>query len=193
MEILKRLEDILQKKNSLFYQWANPGLTEPEIRQYLSSVGLEPNKELIALYQWHNGCDNGFVDFFGFTGMFLSMKTSIDARLAEGIEEWLVEGTVSGKYLFHLGWDDSIFIYLNQGSEHYGKLYIESPGSLIIDPISIFDSLESLFISVVECFDKGVYFIDEEGKIDYENIDMKYEIFENNNPRSDYWKRTTLV
>lgn len=51
---------------------------------------------------------------------------------------------------------------------------------------SIYDSFYQIFVTVNECFKKGVYFMDDGGLIDID-IDKYYEISKKMNPNSEYW------
>lgn len=83
--------------------------------------------------------------------------------------------------------------YFNRGeadsnSRRYRQILKHDYGAVdheIVTPI--FDSLESLFISVLECHEKKAFYFNEKGGLQFDSR-LKIPIMKKNNPNSDYWE-----
>jgi cell wall assembly regulator SMI1 len=80
---------------------------------------------------------------------------------------------------------DCYWIDLNKGTENYCKIYWTT--TLAQEPDYLFDSLNSMFETIYECYEKKIIFFDKENI-----LSTKYEewgiVAAKNNPNLDYWK-----
>lgn len=82
---------------------------------------------------------------------------------------------------------DFLAIDLDITSPTYGKIIYMAKFLLNGNFISIFDSPNNLFGSILECFEKKVYSYNDANNLVFDE-NLEYEIFKNENPNSDYWK-----
>lgn len=127
-----------------------------EVRQFLTErYGWCP-VELEALYNWHNGQAfpvpvNDFHFLFDHA-LFLPFEqaklySEVAASNDSAYNEYFVVFTSGG------GED---YLMKMQGEEK-GAIFYSSPSEFLGEPVKAFDSFEKLFLSVIVCYEAGVY------------------------------------
>jgi hypothetical protein len=91
--------------------------------------------------------------------------------------------------VFSSGGGDYILINLNAKKNVFGQLFLCSPSILMTNkPIAIYDSLNSLFTTLLEIYrQKGYYFKGGFLEIDF---NMEESISKRMNPNSNFWKES---
>jgi hypothetical protein len=183
-QLLNSLDQILLEKHPLWAEGAKPGLTEQEVREYLQSEALPEKEELVQFYMWHNGVDlmQPELDITKF-GSFIGMEDALRVY-RYFIEE---EANPWAKQMFPLSWDDSLLFGLNDG-----VIYLYAPSLLVIEPESVYDSMETLLITQITLLEQGVIRYSKKGedKVDFKKMS---EISKQINPNSIYWKKDTIA
>lgn len=192
INLLKEIEKYLESNKANISKRLQPGLNRVYTEQLLQNIGAL-NDELIALYGWKNGVryNSGWVigeiDFFSH-GLLISIEDMIKAYDIFHRNVFLKDKTLlplftdgSGDYLLYKAGKDN----------KPGQLFLYAPSLLLsVEPKSMYDSLTSLFKTIIECYNRKAYiFNNGELEIDY---DLEWEISEALNPLSDYWKNKNI-
>jgi len=88
-----------------------------------------------------------------------------------------------------------VFPFLDGSDRQYlinpadGKIYKLDP-ELVDAGLAIYDSLESFLLTTIQMYESGVYFMDENGELDYDTR-MYHEIGRRMNSFSNYWEMET--
>jgi hypothetical protein len=188
-KLLIELEMLLSSNNSAICKSLQNGLPIEYITSLLSTLDISDSK-ISTLYHWKNGIQYnsqwvaGELDLFSF-GVILSLEDMLQHR------EILIKSIRLKALLlpiFVSGAGDYILYQANANDKNFGRLLIYAPNLLLsATPELIYDSLESCFQTICECYRSGAYKITEGGtlEIDY---DMEEEISKRLNPIAEYWK-----
>ena len=184
--LLILFDNTLRESNLKNYQLLYSPLNEEQIDFYFNKLGIEDN-DLKALYMWKNGFNPDdnigvFCQIFEYYS-FLSLESALEFMYASRKQKiWadnfipLVTDT-TGQYL----------LFNNEKNDNYGKLYLYSVSSLIIEPISYYDSIHTMLETTIEAYLQGamIYDVNE----DWLEIDFKKlrKIAEKLNIDSEYW------
>ena len=84
---------------------------------------------------------------------------------------------------------DYLLYDLSKNSQTYGMLLFYSPSLLIVDPKTAYDSLESLFKTVIACYNAGVYRYNHSSNTLEVDQEREFEISTGINPNSEYWQQ----
>lgn len=88
--------------------------------------------------------------------------------------------------LFDSGGSDFLLIQLDEESVDYKRIFLFSPAQAFeTQYMIIYDSLEAMFRSIIECYDKNIYYI-QDGFLEVDN-DRLFPTCRKLNPNSDYW------
>ena len=146
-------------------------------------------KELVELYKWKNGiagiyqeCTIGEVSLF-VHGILYPLEYAISMYALEAkVEKYIQENYFP---VFTGGGGDHILMDLNKNKPSE-NLFIISPSLFISKPITIYDSLERLFETVLVTYENnGYYFSGNSLEIDFE---IETQIATELNPKSKFWK-----
>jgi hypothetical protein len=172
-----------------------PGI-KLDSKTLLNKYDLKFFDEIYELYKWKNGIDIekseseqlGELYLFNL-GIFDSFDIALNTYNYYTENQYWEKGFFP---LFSSGGGDFFLIDTVEPSSTYKKLYYYSPGDPDFNKmITIFDSLENLFTSILKCFSKGVYKYDSNNNL-YINYRKETDIYSNCNPESDYWKLTRM-
>jgi len=188
-DVLQKLESVLSNINAPILDILQPGIDRNLIDNLISELDLSFKMEVYELYAWRNGTMDTKRKIIGamtlFTnGIFYSLEQSIDVYKYNALENahW------NRNYfpLFSSGGGDYLLMDLGKG-KFEGAIFLYSPALLYSStPLTIYDSLEMLLLSVLECYQQKAYdFIDGILETD---IDMEFSICKKNNPHSKYWE-----
>ena len=188
---------IVEKQKQMGYFFPNvlrhPASIE-EIRSVEEKVQFRFNNELIELYSFADGIEVpqiacgllGLVPIHIFMKLEEATKYCIDGLYDDGQFENLTAKYKPGLKLFPFLNEDGrcYWVDLNEGTEHYGKIYYCN--SYYSEPDYAFESLTAMFQTIAECYEYGAFYLEDEGYL-AEN-DKWYEIAKKNNPGLiPYW------
>lgn len=189
--LLRELFDILNHLKSPLIDIFQPGI-RLDSKMLIDKYDLKFFQEIYELYEWRNGINEEQSESKQLGQLYLFNLGIFDSfDIALNTYTYYTQNQYWGKGFFPLfssGGGDFFLIDTIEGSKTYKKLYYYSPG----DPdfngmITIFDSLESLFISTLKCFSLGGYKYNSNNHL-VVNYEIEANIFSNYNPESDYWK-----
>jgi len=152
------------------------------------------SKELCTLYKWMNGIGDDFmnenievIELFP-EGIMYSLREGLDRYKLYTQSDKIWEDQLFP--IFTSGGGDYLLLDISQNKLSSGMVFLYAPSLLLSEyPESIYDSLESLFETIIACIDRGAYDYREDGTIDVD-FDMKFELSEKLNPKSKYWQQT---
>jgi len=187
MNTLNRLLDYLNEINASVVGLLQKGLTKDEIQIALAKEGIEPNEDIQQFYQTINGTlmNNEYLGLqYFFPGhIMLSLEKSIELYKEECFEysSW------EQGYL-PIFWNGNRDYLLTDCLDRNKGIYFYSPDEFRFDGLAKkYDSLESLFTTVLRCFQVKAYQLGKTLK------DIKYDgekviaISKEMNPDSEYW------
>jgi hypothetical protein len=187
-DLLVQFEKYLTEGKSAMLKKLGAGISEGDIVKLIPAN----NRPLITLYSWKDGIKynsdwtSGELDFFSF-GIFLSLEDVIEHRnvLFKSV-------SIENEFLlpvFTTGTGEYILYDTAADSNGKGNLFIYAPMLVFSEnPMPIYDSLESFFATVNECYRTGAYKFDSEGKLEID-YDLEQEISTRLNPASEYWNQ----
>jgi hypothetical protein len=169
----------------------NPGMTNVELAACPLFAGIPTASELHDLFGWRNGCvpNVPMGKLWFIPGHYLSSaQEAVQSNhyMVKNILDWkstwfpVMEGSSPGFYLF-----DKAKISNGRIPVFYNDPEF-SPGMW-----RIYDDLECMFRTILECYEEGAYFVGESG---YLSSDARREtnISKRLNPKSDHWLRNDL-
>lgn len=156
---LEQLIDVIEQRNMSIRPYLRPGLLQSDIETALTSLGLEPPPELLALYQWHDGINiertRDIVLIFG-EETFLPLIDAVNAYhdLVESYSDVRSELDLSRCFPFAAHDAELLAVYCSEIP--FDGLY--HPIVHIFQDISIgFENLEAMVQTVIAWFVHGVY------------------------------------
>ncbi len=187
IKLLKKFENKLGEVNPNLIQSMNKGIANRiDIELIFKSKNLDATDELICFYQWKNGIDTSKI-VLDYRALFIPFNPFFELKTMAEYYDLLVDNNFIKKSFFPLCTEDVYLINLDKDSKTYGKIFFYSTGFLILEPISIFDSLKTMLLSIIDCFNDEALVYDSYGYIVI-NWDLYDSICKKNNPNSDYWK-----
>ncbi len=182
-QLLISLENILLEKHPLWAKGAMPGLTESVVRKYFLSEGISAKEELIQFFTWHNGVD------FSIPELDVSMNGSfIDLEYAMEVYRYFIQQEFSwAAQMFPLSWDNNLLFSLNDG-----VIFLYAPSLLVVEPESIYDSMETMLISFITLLEQGIIRYSKNGESELD-FNKRFEVSKQINPNSTYWKNDKIM
>ena len=193
---LDRLLEVLVEKESPLVARLKKGID----KDYINSI-IEPHEiifpeELFTYYGWRNGFTIGpdeFISMASVTLFTLGNPIPVETSLEEYFEYSFVNGFWEKKYfpLFESGIGDYYLMDLDPDSSNYKMIMFYSPATPYFQGvISFSDSLQKLIETIVECYERNIYFFEEfEGDKVFVTIPgTSFELWKKNNPKSEYWR-----
>lgn len=182
--LLQEFERVIVHKNPRIGGLLRNGLNRSEIESMFENIGLRASKEIIELYSWRDGlnfrdCLIEEISLFG-TSVFYPLKDSI-TNYEKKKEFW------GDPELFPIFGNDELLLNLNSDSNEYGMVFFYAPSLMINSPITIFDSVISMFLTLCRYFNDAVYAYDSNGILSC-NFEEEEQIGREMNPNSEYWK-----
>lgn len=186
-----KLESILiDVKNPIVNKLIKPENSK-NIIELLENYKLGIVQDFIDLYSWKNGIDSALIfDEAGYENELTSYGSFFElSSLLSYYELELITGVLYNKKYFAFFYSiagDRILIDLEKKSKTFGKIFIYAPSiTLSSEPIKIFDSLELMIDTIIQCYEKKAYtIIDGELNI---NFDLESEISKKMNRESEFW------
>jgi hypothetical protein len=192
------LDSVLRKKRIPIIRFLDNGINRSYLTELFRKfkIRFDPVEEIYSLFEWHNGINMGLiendphsdVDTDLFTlGIPCSIERSIDAYLKYSVENNFWPSNLFP--LFESSGGDYFLIDLDKNSNESKKIFFFSPSNPYFQgTISKFDSLLCLIESIIECYEKDIYKLDDKAGELLIQPKLETEVFRKNNPLSEYWK-----
>lgn len=188
---LDKLFKLLVINHSPLVELLKPGISTAQIQKESQKLGLPFSDQLSQMYNWKNGVEIeekslGIYYLFRL-GIYYDLEKATCLYL--GLNDTDVYWKKSMFPLFGSGGGEFFLIDLDVNSNTYESIILYYPGNPDFEvTIMIYDSLESLIRTIIECYEKKAYSVIEE-KFKHLKIDSKLEkeIAMRNNPKSPYW------
>jgi len=197
-QLTLRLDKVLKEKNPKLYNILNNPITFDEIKSVSENIKFPIPEDLLTLCRWKNGSKYNNEVKLGSLWMF---PMNIFCPLSEGVEHYKLHSEMNNSLerevfsenffpIFYSGGGEQTLIDIDTNSKNYGGIFYFTLSDPDIDNIitSYADSLSNLLLSVIECYEQGVYYIDKNSGYLENNNELENRIFLKNNPNSDYWK-----
>ena len=194
VELCQQLVDELERSKSPILSYLQPGISRSQVdsKLKLADIDIPFPDEVYALYGWKDGVKDEYADTKALGELEL-FKLGIFTSLNLAIESYA--GAIQYNFwseelfpLFGSGGGDYYLIDTNKSSPTYQMILFYSPSNPYFEgTISIFDSLDSCLISIIECYGTKAYFFNTD-LLGFE-IEGKLEmaIWRRNNPKSEYY------
>lgn len=163
--ILNKLELFLNPEQSVSGKLLQPGLSENNIREKITTLPITFPKEIFELYQWKNGIAGNHDARIGQQEIFpLGIFDSLEETI-QTYKYYTSKGHFSLNLfpLFSSGGGDFVLVNLDSDSTQYGYIYLYSPVLYHEDLESMYSSLNNLFNCVLECYQAGAYYFEDGG------------------------------
>jgi len=193
--LLVELENILVKKKNpiIDYMQESEIFHEKDFIEVLENLKLNPLQALNDIYSWRVGLKGdlafsldfkfslfsfgNFIDYKSTSSLFILDNNTIKSFSPKGYLPIIYNGIL----------EDPVLIDLSEKSSTYGQIFYYSPNVTLNDePVPIYDSLEKMIITICECYTKGVYSIEPDGKLVWDNKKESI-ISRENNLKSRFW------
>ena len=185
---MEELEKVLKLINAPILNILNDGIDIKVKNEVFPSNYICDDLE--TLYKWKNGTNLLNIQLIGnawliYMGSFISFdraQTIYQSRAGED-KYWSssmfpIFESLGGE--FHL-------IECNMENIEFGSIYYHSIGDIDFETIiKRYDSLESLFNTVTECYVSQIHTFDEKGLL-ITNLEKAIQIGKKNNPQSGFW------
>ncbi len=198
MKLSNHFENIINKQKSLDFNFSDvlrPAADKILITRTEQILNVEFNNELNELYTFADGtivrternsllCIIPFYDILSLTDAVEYYKAALN-----GVANFYNsdKNYSPGKKLFPFLEEDGgdcYWVDLNKETENYNKIYMTA---LALEPDYLFNSLNSMFETIAECYEKGIISLDADGILSCDYVAWG-QVAEKNNPNLDYWK-----
>lgn len=186
---LELLDKILFSKKSSLPKKMQNGISEKEFLNVFKRYFAMPcPEELILFYNWHNGVKVPFsepVEKYWFLSKFY-MNTIDEVQLILSSNDY----KLLDKNFFPFassGHGEHLSVRIEKNINTSSMVYLSQlyDASLDVDT-TIYDSLDILIISIIECFNNEAYkIINDSLSID---VELEWKLCSKLNPKSDFWK-----
>lgn len=190
-EKLLLLEKLLIEKGNPVIKEMEESRDYEELVEMITNYKFSYLKDFVDFYSWKRGHKSSFFKEEAFEyeltsfGNFFDIEPLLSFFTMERISKAL---PYNNKYLafFFNSCGDRVVIDLKEKSKTFGKLFLFAPSiTLSSKPMQIFDSIECMVDTIIECYQKEAYKI-ENGKL-VVDFDLESEIARNINTNSEFW------
>lgn len=191
---LEIIHGILVDKESPLVNLLQPPLQKEEIKKKIASFSMILPEEVYSLFGWMNGVDSSIEHFLGAAWLFpgggyYEFERAFEMYREEAGKDDFWNRSKFG--IFESGGGDTYLIECAQNSPDFGKIYLYDIGSVDFDRmISIYDSLESLLSTIIECYTDQIYVCDKVTGVqtpDRATFLKEVLIAKKYNPNSEFW------
>lgn len=165
------------------------GLSENNIKDILFRSNVE-SVDIVELYKWKNGVDMSMQKHIGEFNFFSIGNMLPLEQAIKHYEIYVMDRHWKSNYfpLFTTNAGDFLLFDFDSRSVTYGMLLIYSPGLLVVEPETAYNSIESFIYTIITCYEQGVYNYNEnENTLDID-IDKEFEVSSELNSKAEYWK-----
>ncbi|MFT4222010.1 hypothetical protein [Dysgonomonas sp.] len=195
-DLLLELEQCVKESGNPILNYmdsVSSGFNEEKFIYAIKMSKLEPRQDLIDLYSWKTGVNGEcMLTSFDFEYKLFSFGNFIAYTDTDSLYslDAVTNRTFTKKYLpivYGNIVEDPMLINLSKKSKDFGRIYYYCPNvTLSVDPVIVYDSLESCIETILECYRQGAYYIDEKGLLN-EIDDKEKEISKKINRKTEYW------
>jgi|GEM_PF-573515 len=198
-QLLESLLNELERHSAPVLRYLKDGISKEKIEAAFKekNIQLQLPEEALELYNWKNGVPAfieedepiiGELELFTL-GVYTSFELSLDTYISHILKSDFF--TPSMFPLFESGGGELFLLECNPISPEYKKILMFTlHDPVFVEPVeSKYDSLESLLLTVLECYQKGIYFFSEFGGkrvFDIQRL-SEVEVATKHNPKSYYW------
>lgn len=188
--LLIKLESFLNDTNAPILRRLNPGIPQKTTESIFGELDII--EEIYQLYSWRNGTqidkEAKIGEYWIFKmGMFMSAERAIECYRKKAGQDQFWD--INKFPLFESRGGEYYLVDCNRNNETFGMVFFHSIGAVDFDTIiTKYDSLETLFETILECFMQKVYYYDHASNTLEFNPKLEREIIKKNNPKSEYWK-----
>lgn len=185
LKLLTEIENILIKNNAFVLKHLNKGISFEYFKDKLSYYNFNNiNNEIITLYNWHNGINipkNGEALKYRFFGNYY--LNSIDDLISIiRFDDFYNFHKKKFMPLFSNGTGEYLVVDCNATCVRYcGTWLPELPPYIII-----YDNVESMLQTVLNCYKEKALFFDLNGCVQI-NFKLAHSISKSLNPNSEFW------
>jgi len=193
LNAISRLESYLARERSDFFNALLPGLTIPKIDSLVSGFPFRLPLEAYELYQWRNGMNIEVIDHLSFRfypnssffspldfcvrdyEMFMKLKTLSDMDDEQFNSRWFPL----------ISFDQTYSLIIGSAVQQMTTeiVSIITHDDWVVDPS--YESLTAQLLTITECLEEGVYYLDDEGDFQSEAT-REEEIHRKYNPSDRY-------
>jgi hypothetical protein len=182
--LLREFDAVLRKYNPSNYAKLQDPLPDEQIEEFMKANGIT-EEAFRMLYQWKNGINylKSPRCFITDEGAFISIES-----IARFIKQPAEDSSWKSSFIpLMMDNDGAALLFNNEKGEDYGRIHLFSVAALHIDePISIYDSIETMVQTYVDAYKQGDFVYSAEyGDLDIE--DEYYKIGGALNKQSKYW------
>lgn len=190
--ILESLEDYWRKIDFPLLSRLAPGI-DPDGIEPRNFDGVLP-EEVKVLYKWKNGIKPEFAR------EPIGRQTLFDGGIPMAMQKvWWMQDVRGGDDelwwspskipIFESGGGELYLIDCDASTPEYGQIIFFNPGSVDFDlAISIYDSLLTLFQSVLQAYQGNLFQVGDKGYLDVSDYKKLNRLYTELNPKSGYWK-----
>ncbi|MBN9385090.1 MAG: hypothetical protein J0H74_30320 [Chitinophagaceae bacterium] len=188
--LLKEFSLVLQSQDAPILKRLNDGIPPEQVKTTFEHRWFP--EEVFQLYNWHDGTDLEEDAVIGELWMFKAGAFMSSSRAMQCYKRRAGEDDYWDAYKFPL--------FESRGGEYYlidnkknsttaGMIFWHSIGAVDFDTIiSKYDSLGTLFETILRCFQQGAYSYNKTTRILEFDFDLERRITRELNPGSAYWK-----
>lgn len=182
---MKKVEYFLIQLEGYFYlnyPFILDLLNEPIDTNNLNTI----NANFKELYNWYNGCNTSeytvdeLVEFCTF-GYFLSIeegkkyqKEFIDNKYVDNVNLFPFIASFTGDFL------------MIDLSKPNSEIFLYSPELFIVNPIEVYESIESFIETIYNCYEKKAYTFNESNILEI-NHELEQAIIRKFNSKTSFW------
>jgi hypothetical protein len=186
--LLEKFDLVLQKFNLPNYQRLYTPLPGEIIELKLRELNIN-GEDFKTFFKWKNGFDPDYdvnvrCQIFN-SGAMLSLDTIIEKINIDraSICRW-------NNSFIPIIFDssDEYILYSTEQGKNLAQLYLHSSSLMAaIDPVSCYDSIQSMIETTIEAYENGILQYDQGEDWLNMDVDRYYEIAKKNNPESKFW------
>ncbi|MCY7323312.1 MAG: SMI1/KNR4 family protein [Phormidesmis sp. CAN_BIN36] len=177
----QRLLNRLQKISPEFSQGFRPGISREEVNAFLEPLQYTLPNDFYELYEWRNGHS----DYFNQPVRSAMICQFSSTNFVAESKKWEVWGneapTYKGRFLLPFIEEDSRYFAIAMGRSYNDEahiVYVSREGETTLR----YDSITSMLISTIRCFEENAFYVDENGFLN-ENYRSSSEILRSENPK----------
>jgi hypothetical protein len=192
---LTELETLLKQFEYPILNCLQPGKDkdDPIIGELFTNLKFPIRHDLEDMYRWKNGVvglyekPTGELELFP-NGIMMPLEYAVSAYALEAKVHKLLDKEYFP--LFTSGGGDYILINMDKTKPAYGQLFLYSLPILLTErPMAIYDSVTTLFETLLEIYRLRGYYFSPNKKALEVNYEVENEISIRMNPKSEFWKQ----
>lgn len=169
----------------------NPGMTVEELTACPLFAGIPITSELHDLFGWRNGCvpNVAMSQLWFIPGHYLTSAQDAaqsNHYMTNNIPDW----KATWFPLMESGSSDFYFFDKAEISNGRTPVFYNDP-EFFLGVWQIYDDLESMFATILECYAEGAYFVGGGGFL-HSDAHRETNISKRLNPNSNHWQRKDL-